>query len=160
VLHLVGQQYWDTVLESTVDQFWRLDEEEFEGPVSRLQPTAGAAIEKRRTVVQRKKDIMSAAQTAADLAKKEESSTNALVDVLEEKIRNLAVKEGESLGVGPVVGNPPVTAKKQNQARNQGSVPFAPMTKGNNKLGKAQAKDKKVKKKAGSAQSRGTNWMK
>jgi hypothetical protein len=73
VLHLVGQQYWEIVLGSTVDQFWRLDEEESEERVSRSQPTADTATKRRRTVAQRKKDIMAVAQTAADIAKKDES---------------------------------------------------------------------------------------
>ncbi len=92
-----------------------------------------------------KKDIMSAAQTAADLAKKNETSTNALIGVLEENIRTLAIEEGKSLGAGPVVANPPVTAKRQNQARKQGSVPFAPGTKGNKEAGKLMRKKKQRK---------------
>jgi hypothetical protein len=82
-----------------------------------------------------------------------------LIEVLEKKLRNLALKKGERLSDGPVAANPPVTTKKQNQARHQGSVPSAPGTKRNKEAGKAQAKEKEKNNKARNTKSAGSNWM-
>jgi hypothetical protein len=164
VLFRIGNGHWEVVFDSTVDQFWKADNEDLEEMVAKskaaaVAAAAGAVTEKRRTAKQRRTAIMAAAQTAADLAKKNEASTNNLVKVIEEQVRALALEEDNTVGDALLIANAPVKAKHQSQARKQGKAMGAPTTKEHNKAGKKNAKEQKSKKLAENRLSRGGAWI-